>query len=1385
MNVTMQVMILHYYYDDYEYYDEDYDWQERDNPCHVSYYRYKSVSRNVLASDLGIIAKGGVDGSFLFVVTSLNTAMPIGGVEIDIFNYQQVSIGSVVTDNNGLATIQLRETDKPFLAIAKSGSQRGYLKLDQGSSLPLSSFDVSGVEVQKGLKGFIYGERGVWRPGDTLFVTFILEDKGKTLPMNHPVIFELNNPRGQQIYRTVANTSERGIYSFRVPTAKEAPTGSYTGNVRVGGVVFTENFRVETIMPNRLKLNLTIDGEAIRHTKAANFRFQSNWLHGSPARNLKVKVDAVLSQATTSFQGYRGFTFDDPARTFNAEESTLFEGKLNEAGEVEFSPEISVKSAAPGMLNAHITARVFEEGGAFSIDKFTIPYYPYQHFVGMKLPESGARQNAYLTDTTHTIQFVSIDSNGKPVPNQNLNVEVYKIEWRWWWERNNENLSSYIANSHRRPITKAQVTTDSQGKAEYGLKINHPEWGRFLIRVADNKGGHAAGVIAYFDWPGWVSRDRNKNPEAASILEFSSDKEKYLVGETVHVTIPTPEKGKVFLTVENGVKVIHRYWIDAGKGETQFSFVASEAMAPNIYINAMLIQPYGQTANDLPIRMYGIVPVVVENADSHLFPVVSLPEVLEPEQRVSVTVSEKNGKAMAFTLAVVDDGLLDLTRFRTPDPWGKFYAREALGVRSWDMYDLVLGASVGRMRRVLSIGGDEDLVNKGDKTADRFKPVVKYFGPFNLERNGKQQVTFMMPNYVGSVRVMAVAASDGAYGSAAKTVPVRKPLMVLATLPRVLGPEEEVLLPVSVFAMDPKVRNVKVRVETNEFLTINGEKEQTVIFNEPGDKVVRFNLKVASTAGIAKVRVFAEAGRERASDEIELDVRNANPPMSIVKDTLLQPGGRWNLAYEVFGMKGTNSASVELSSLPPVNLGSRLRYLLDYPHGCLEQTVSKAFPQLYISKLAEVDDQTRRHAEENVRTALSSMQYFRTSDGGLSLWPGGTYPDEWASIYAGHFMLEAQKMGYTVPSGILDGWRRSTQRAAQGWSPAKQQNSNSDLIQAYRLYALALAKSPDMGSMNRLRESANLTVAARWRLAAAYVLEGNPETARSLVNGTPVSVAAYREQSFTYGSDFRDKAMVLETLILLNDLEKAMGLLQELSLLLSSDKWMSTQEISFGLLAFSRFAEKNKTSDGVDAQVKIHGNQSQRLTSNRFLLQHIFEPVQEGTGKLEVTNNGKGLLYARLINHGIPSAGKEMAHSRNIGMKVDYYLMDGSKVSPDKLSQGTDFYADLVVHNPGTRGDLEQLILSVVVPSGWEIRSSQFDEGQAAFRSSSYDFQDVRDDRIYTYFNLPQGTTKTFRLRFNAAYEGKFYLPGIACEAMYDNSVSVRNEGRWIEVGAD
>ncbi len=1369
------------YYESY-YDNDDYYYGNNDDPCSKSYYRQNHfVSRNVLASNMGIIAKSGTNNDFTVIVSDLKTTKPIPYVTLEFYNFQNQLLGTTKTDGNGFANIKFDK--KPFIIIAKNGKQRGYLKVDNGSSLSLSNFDVSGQIVQKGIKGFIYGERGIWRPGDSLFITFILEDPKKLLPENHPVVFELYNPSGQLMQHMVKTKGINGFYNFSTSTDQDAPTGNWTAKIKVGGAEFSKRLKIETIKPNRLKINLDFGVKKITSlNKNISGKLHVAWLSGATASNLKANIIATMSPMKTSFKKYSDFVFDDPAGYFNSDEITVFDGKIDENGDANVSMNINTGNGAPGMLKAHFVARVFEEGGDFSIDRFSIPYSPYSTYVGIRLPK-GDKRGMLLTDTNQTVDIVTVDEKGNPVQTHGLKAEVYKVNWRWWWSNGNDDLTSYVNSTYHQPIVTKILNTNSQGRGKFSFRINYPEWGRFLVRVYDPQSGHATGKTVYIDWPGWAGRDQRKNPEGATMLVFNANKEKYKVGEEIKVNFPSSAGARALVSIESGSKIIDAHWVKTQQDETSFSFKATKEMAPNIFIHITLVQPYQTTANDLPIRLYGVIPILVEDPNTKLHPVIEMPNVLAPEKKVTINVKEKDGKPMTYTIAVVDEGLLDLTRFSTPDPWRSFYAREALGVKTWDMYDFVLGAFGGKIAQLFAIGGDGELQGGKAKKANRFKPMVKFMGPFTLKAGERQSHSFMMPRYIGSVRTMVVAGYNDAYGNTEKTTPVRKPLMVLATFPRVVGPGETVKLPVTVFAMEKKVKNVKITIKTNNFFS--GEKQKSISFAKTGDKVVNFDLQVAKRIGIGKIHVIAQSGNEKADYDFEIDVRNPNPPVTDYYETILQPGQSWNKDFVPVGIAGTNSGKLEVSNIPPIDFGRRLKYLLQYPYGCVEQTTSSVFPQIFLENVMEVDSKMKTKISTNVREAIKRLKTFQLPNGGLGYWPDSKYANDWGTSYAGHFLLEAEKKGYSMPLGFKKKWLKYQKKAARNWSPGAKGNRyyyrNDDLIQAYRLYTLALAKNPVLGAMNRLREQPNLSMQARWRLAAAYVLVGQPEAAKKLIANLTTAIKPYKEMSYSYGSDDRDRAMILETMSLMNQRNKAIPVMKQVSKALSSNRWMSTQTTAYCLIAMAEFAGTNGTSKTLSFTYNI--GKGSLNASTKMPVSQIDIPIKGTTpGKVFVKNNGKGIVYVRLSLNGIPEAGKETAVSENLTMKVRYLSMNGKPIDITQLKQGTDFMAEITIQNPGIIGDYKEMALTQIFPSGWEIHNVRMDETTNVHEADIPTYRDIRDDRVNSFFNIYRNKTKTYRVLLNAAYQGKFYLPAVSCEAMYDHQIRARTTGQWVEV---
>ncbi|MCB0703874.1 MAG: alpha-2-macroglobulin [Saprospiraceae bacterium] len=1365
-------------------YYNGYNWQHREDPCFPAYYNSdRFISRNVLVSNLGLIVKTGRDKTANCVITDLRTGKPVSGAKVSFYDFQQQLIGTLTTNGEGFGKATL-ERDA-FVAIAHQGKEVGYLKMDDGMALQLSRFDVEGVQPQNGLKGFLYGERGVWRPGDSIYLHFVLEDQSGALPGSHPIQFELFDARGQLFEKRVTSANVGQIYPLHIATSSDSPTGNWLATVKVGGASFSKTLSVETVKPNRLKIALDFGGDEIRGAAGeVSGTLRSTWLHGAPASNLKARVESQLRAVNTSFDNYKTFEFDDPARQFNAQPQVIFDGTLDAQGAAPITANLLQQRSAPGKLRASFKTRVFEKGGDASIDQVSLPFSPYTSYAGVEIPMGKYGEKRLDIGREKTIKFVLVDEAGKPLANKSINIGLYRVQWRWWWDSSNDRLADYATGTHYNAQQKTELVTDSNGQAEWAVQVN--DWGRYMIRVCDTEGQHCSGDFFYAGYP-WYDDDGGNQQEAA-MLAFTSSQEQYEVGQTVELRVPASADGRILLSLENGTEVLETRWEEAQSGENIIRFKATADMAPTIYANISLIQPHAKGENDLPMRMYGVLPIKVEDPATRISPTIKMPEVLEPEQTVTIEVSEEAGKAMAYTLAIVDDGLLDLTRFETPNPWNSFYAKEALGVQTFDVYDFVLGGFGGEFERILSIGGDaENDQKKEEDSANRFKPVVLHLGPFFLEKGKKAKHEITMPNYVGSVRVMVVAANKAAYGKAEKTVPVRKPLMVLATLPRVLGPGETLQLPVDVFAMEEGINNVSVKItESSGLVSILQANSQSLNFKKTGDQLAFFDLQVGERIGIARFNIEVSGHGKKASQDIEIEIRNPNPYVTEATQSVLEGSTEWVQNYQALGMPGTNEATLEVSSLPPINLDRHLEYLLHYPYGCLEQTLSSGFPQLYLAELVDLTEDQKKKLPENIRATIDRLRNFQQSNGGFSYWPGNNHINQWSNTYAGHFLLEAREKGYSLPNGMLDRWVDYQRKLARLWDPRQFEAGfysyqSDQLSQAYRLYTLALANQPELGAMNRLREMNDLGLSAKWRLALAYAVAGKPDIASQMVAGLGSQIKAYRETGNTFGSALRDRAMILETMNFLDMRKEAAELVKILSEDLSSSRWLSTQDLSYNLLAIGKFVGKFDLQQTVAFEYQLGQNAAVNAAADKPLM--LIQLPPDG-GQLKVKNTGNGILYARIIRRGQPLVGDQTDASSNLKLLVQYKDLQGNQIDPGRIEQGTDFVAEVTVTHPGFPFEFryEEMALDQIFPSGWEVTNSRMTDVSYFSNSARPEYQDFRDDRVISFFDIYPAKQQIYRVQLTASYPGRYYLPSLSCEAMYDDRIYARHAGRWVEV---
>ena len=1361
-----------------------YRWKERDNPCHPSYYMNsdRAAACNVFASNLGMIVKRNSLNKLWIAVSNILDTNPVGKAQVTVYNFQLQPIGKGETNGEGFVEISSKGT--PFIVVAEAEKQKAYVRVVDGEEQSVSRFDVGGKEIQKGLKGFIYGERGVWRPGDTLHISFILEDREKRIPDKHPVALEIYNPKGQFYTKMISTQGMNGFYTFDVPTQAGDPTGLWNAYIKVGGTTFHKGLRIETIKPNRLKINLTLPKILQSTDKNVTVPLASAWLTGATASKLKAKVEMSLSKVNTQFKNYGQYIFNDPATDFTTIKTDVFDGILNAEGKAGVTLKVPAATNAPGMLNATFTTRVFEPGGDASIYTQSIPFSPFVSYVGINLNQPKGK---YIeTDKDHVFDVVTVNSQGQPVNRSNLEYKIYRISWSWWWENSDESFGTYINNSSITPVASGKLQT-SGGKTTFKFRVDYPSWGRYLVYVKDKDSGHATGGTIYVDWPESRGRSNKTDPSGIKMLTFSLDKDSYEIGETATAIIPAAAGGRALVSIENGSSVLHREWIEVtNEGDTKYTFEITPEMTPNVYLHISLLQPHAQTINDLPIRMYGIAPVFVTNRQTVLQPQIQMPEVLRPETDFNVTVSEKSGKPMTYTLAIVDDGLLDLTNFKTPDPWNEFYSREALGIRTWDMYDNVLGASAGAYSSLFSVGGDATL-KPADAKANRFNPVVKFIGPFYWEKGRQQTHTLKLPMYVGSVRAMVVAGQDGAYGNAEKTAFVRTPLMLLSTLPRVLSIQEEITVPVNVFAMEKQVKNVTVSLQASGGgVQIEGSHQQSLTFNRPGDQLVFFTLKTGNKTGKATIKLTASGGGQQTKETIEIEVRNPNPIVTLRSSEWIETGQNKELSYQLGSLSANNQIKLEVSRIPSVDISRRFDFLYNYQHHCTEQLTSKALPLLFIAQFKTIDTREAEKIKANVQEAIRQIYARQLPNGGFVYWPGNAVADEWISSYTGMFLTLAQEKGYAVHANVLNKWKRFQRAAAQNWRMPQEANNwqqwQSELQQAFRLYTLALAGAPEYGAMNRMKEQPGLSIQAKWRLAAAYALTGKMKPAEELVYNAETTVIPYSSMNQIYGSSDRDEAMILETLLLMNRERDALQQAKVVSKNLSQENWFSTQSTAFALMAMGRLAEK--LSGSLDFTWTWNGKQQPAVKSAKAVFEKEISTSPK-SGTVAVKNQGKGALSVDLITRTQLLNDTLPAISDNLRMDIRYASMDGKPMSVNDIRQGTDFTAIASISNTSGTTDYTNLALTHIIPSGWEVYNERMTVPEAEPQettdssgnvSGQYTYQDIRDDRVLTYFNLRRGETKIFTIRLQATYAGNFILPAVQCEAMYDVNVQARSK---------
>lgn len=1352
---------------------EDYNAEDYyNNPAEWGYlYQYGTRIKPLIISDLALTAKSTSEGIVVFANDILSTK-PLAGTKVNLISYQNQLLESGVTDSDGKFRFKTLDA---FYVEGEYKNQKSILKFND-NRWNESLFDVGGVKVEQGgLKSFIFTERGVYRPGDEINLSLILRNKSGSFPDKNPVSLSFYNPRGQLVNKMVNNLGKDGFYSFKLKTKPEDLTGDWRADIEAGGALFSHNVKVETVVPYKLKVAVTASEKNLTPaTEQINLAVSSKYLFGLPSADHECSVTANLFGVEKKFKRFKNYLFNHEGERFEAVSAELFNGRLNNAGQADFSWQLPEIKNAPASLSAVITARVLEKGGRPVINRLVLDYDKFNYYVGIEKLE-----DTYLkTGSPAPFKVVLVDKKGNPVVGRNLKYRIYRNNYYWWYHYNDQD--DFIKN-FKTDYETVLVSEGSIVSSYDPVKINYTpdNYGELLLEVTDGSQGHTAGIFcrAYAWGSESVSRD-------AATLRLKSAKTTYQPGENAKILVNTPKTGSLLVSVEKGGRVLYSKWETLKSEQTELTIPVTAEMVPNVYISLMAIQPHDQSINDRPLRLYGILPLTVIKKDARLNSEMIVKNDLRPGETFQVNVKTKDKAVSQFVLAVVDEGLLDLTVFKTPDPLKYFFNKEMLSVLTYDIFNNIIGKNFGKIQKRFSIGGDYAELADRQKNmvkANRFKAVSIFQGPVATNANGEAVFKVTIPEYIGSVRIMAIGVSKDRYISLEKTVPVKAELMVQTELPRVLGPGDEIDLPVTVFGMQDNLNETKISIETKGPVQILGGKEKVVSFNTKGEKTVNFRLQANEAIGVANIKVKAVAKTFKAETTDEIAIRPSAPYLTKTEDKTVSAGQNAEFSIPSGGVIGTTSAKFLVSKLPILKLESRLRWLIRYPYGCVEQTTSAAFPQIYLKDLFNFQKNEANKIDQNINAAIRRLRGFQIRNGGFSYWPGAQQADLWGSNYAGHFLLEAKNNGYAVPEDLLTRWINF--ETVQALS-----HQGSMLDRCYRLYLLALAGKPQIGPMNFIRESAFSTLdnPSKILLAAAYKLAGAADVAKTIFLSAKTTVKTYEESNGTYGSDLRDKALMLHCSILLEGTAKASALYKDVLNELSSNNWYSTQTTAFGLLASAQFVKKfGKADKVIKGQLVLANGKTIKINETKETF--TYELNNSFGQPVKFINNSGFPLFSSVTWDGVPLKDASPSIQNNLGLAVNWLDENGNAINIKQLNQGKVFWCHLRVTRT-TGYEIPNLALVQILPAGWEVENTRLSgeelpEWARSLNLNRADYLDIRDDRVMWFYNSDYDRRSCdFLIKLNAVTKGSYFLPPSLVEAMYKKDHQARIAGREVKV---
>ncbi|MFN8289922.1 MAG: MG2 domain-containing protein [Chitinophagaceae bacterium] len=1339
-------------------------------------------SRFISLSDLGLIAKEGKDQMYVFA-NSIKSADPVSGVNVAVYAANNQLIGTGSTDKDGMATIAYPNREfsgfKPAMVIAKTADDFNYLPFNN-TRVNTSRFDVGGKRNNpSGFDAFVYAERDVYRPGEKINFSVILRDASWKNPGDVPLKIRFLLPNGKELKTIRKSLNEEGSMEGNLDISLNAITGSYTMEVYTSNDVLltSKNFSVEEFVPDRIRVKTELDKKSLRPGEKASLSINAVNFFGPPAANRKYEAEIQVRQKAFSPEKFEGFDFSlTNQNTFFDKE--IKEGTTDVSGNAVLEYEVPATYSNSGALQTSFFTTVFDETGRPVSRGASLDVFTQDVFFGIK----NDWYYYYPLNQPVKFQLAAVNKEGNGT-NATAKVEVIKHEYRTVLTKSGSYFR-YESQREDKMMIEQQVAVGTntvysyvpRTPGDYEVKIYVPGAASYVSR-------------SFYSYGSWGSNNTSFEVNREGNIDISIDKKSYYTGESVKALFKTPFSGKMLVTMETDHIVSHQV-VEVSNRTASLDLKLTSDHVPNVYITATLIKPH--EVSEIPLTVaHGFKNVTVEEKNRKMEVAITAAKTTRSKTKQKVTVKAAPGSMV--TLSAVDNGVLQISDFKTPDPYDYFYQKKALQVSGYDLYPLLFEEVRAKLS---STGGDGafDLATEKRNSpmqARRVKVVSYWSGIKKANGSGEAEFEFDVPQFSGELRLMAVSYKGNSFGAADKTMTVADPVVISTALPRFLSPGDTVNVPVTLTNTTDKSSSVTASITVGGPMKVVGGSTQSVSLAAKAEGRANFKVVADPSVNIGTVTVTVSGMGEKFTDVTDIAVR---PPSTLQKVTgsgSITGGSNQNVSI---GLSDFIPSSVNYSLVvgrsPVLELGEQLRYLVQYPYGCTEQTVSAAFPQLYYGDLAELiqknKDQNKINANTNIIEAIRKIKMRQLYNGAVTLWDGEGREEWWTTIYAAHFLLEAKKAGFDVDNSLLNTMlnyisNKLKNRETITYYYNRDQNRKiAPKEVAYGLYVLALAGRTNVPAMNYYKANTSLlALDSRYLLAAAYATAGDKRSFSTMLPSSFSGEESVPQTGGSFYSDVRDEAIALNALLEVDPGNAQVGtMVKHVADKLKSRSWLSTQERAFAFLALGKHARMANNSTAT-AEITVNGKVIAKVSDAAW----SGDMKALGGTKVQINTKGSGRLFYFWQAEGISASGAYKEEDSYLKVRKRFYDRTGKPLAGNTFKQNELIIIGITLER-SFNTPIENVVITDLLPAGFEIENPRTKEipGMDWIKDAmTPDALDVRDDRIHFFVNA-DNNKQTYYYAVRAVSPGNYKMGPVSADAMYNGEYHSYNGAGTIRV---